>query len=481
MALSSLICWDVRTTGSDTNGGGFHIGSSGTDWSQQNAAQYSVTDGVTNGTTTITSVVANWGTDIVGNLIYISGGTGSVAANWYEVVTWVSFSQITVDRSTGLSAGTGVTLKVGGALATPTPAFAHYVGDNRIYIKNGTYTTATGWAINLNATNFQQSGVTVQGFATTHGDRPLGATRPILQLITNSNKAVFTISGTTTNAAAFRNLILDGNNLTGSAGIDNGSYYGSICMECKFLNFKQSATTDTVGGVNNFKLVDCEVTACTASYACNASQLVRCYVHDNTGSGVYIYGAGGSYSHTTMISCVIANNTGVGVSVQNAISVLIQSNVFYGNSSHGIEWSNYIDTGFVIRNNIIVNNGGYGITNTAQAAYAHPEFDGNAFYNNTSGSRGSIDDTSGINASAPYTNIRDVTLTGDPFTNAGAADFTLNNTAGAGAACRATGSPGTLSVLSGIGYLDMGAYQHADPASGGNTILAGTGQGLVIS
>ena len=64
MALSANTVLEVRNGGSDTNGGGFVTGAAGTDWSQQDAAQYSVTDGVTAGTTTITSATANFGTDV---------------------------------------------------------------------------------------------------------------------------------------------------------------------------------------------------------------------------------------------------------------------------------------------------------------------------------------------------------------------------------------------------------------------------------
>jgi hypothetical protein len=117
MALSAQTAWEVRpTNGSDTNGGGFVAGSTGTDWSTQNAAQYAKTDIVTNGTTTITSATSNWGTDVVGNIIYIAGGTGSLAGVWRQIVTRVSASNLTLDASTGLAASTGCTGNVGGAL-----------------------------------------------------------------------------------------------------------------------------------------------------------------------------------------------------------------------------------------------------------------------------------------------------------------------------------------------------------------------------
>ena len=46
MALSAGVVWEVRTTGDDTNGGGFDstVTSPGTDYSQQTAAQITYTD-----------------------------------------------------------------------------------------------------------------------------------------------------------------------------------------------------------------------------------------------------------------------------------------------------------------------------------------------------------------------------------------------------------------------------------------------------
>src|SRR5262249_43334312 len=133
MALNAAIEWELRpTNGSDTNGGGWKRGASGTDWSQQNAAQYSVTDAVTNGTTTITSATANFGTDVVGNVLYIQGGTGSITAGWYEITSRTNTTTIVVDRSTGLTTGTGATLNIGGALKTLGQAMTNWVASNTI-------------------------------------------------------------------------------------------------------------------------------------------------------------------------------------------------------------------------------------------------------------------------------------------------------------------------------------------------------------
>ncbi len=78
-----------------------------------------------------------------------------------------------------------------------------------------------------------------------------------------------------------------------------------------------------------------------------------------------------------------------------------------------------------------------------------------------------------------YQKVNCVTLTADPWTAKGSNDFSLNNTAGGGAACRASGIPGTFVELSTTGYRDIGAWQGSDAgAAGGCPHLAGRGGGL---
>jgi len=86
----------------------------------------------------------------------------------------------------------------------------------------------------------------------------------------------------------------------------------------------------------------------------------------------------------------------------------------------------------------------------------------------------------GGNTSGNYSQIpsgpHDVTLTGDPFTNAAGNDFSLNNVAGAGAACRNAGFPGALPGLATpLGYADIGVYRHQDTSSTGRGFRRGMG------
>ncbi len=56
-------------------------------------------------------------------------------------------------------------------------------------------------------------------------------------------------------------------------------------------------------------------------------------------------------------------------------------------------------------------------------------------------------------------------LTVNPYTNRAGLDFTINNTAGAGALLRALGFPLTMPGLTGVPAFDIGVFQHADPAA----------------
>jgi len=69
-----------------------------------------------------------------------------------------------------------------------------------------------------------------------------------------------------------------------------------------------------------------------------------------------------------------------------------------------------------------------------------------------------------VNATdANWQNQEFITLTADPFTNAAAGDFSLNNVAGGGALLRGLGFPGVFPGGLTTGYLDVGAVQHYEP------------------
>src|SRR5579885_2846497 len=134
-AFNSTTQWNIRTDGSDSNGGAFDPGVSfpGTDFSQQAAAQQAYTDIIIGGTTTqITSAAHPFGSTSPGNFINITSGSGCSTGR-YEILS-VSGTTATVDHSMGTAAST-CSGNLGGALQTVTTAVTLIVGGNLVHVK----------------------------------------------------------------------------------------------------------------------------------------------------------------------------------------------------------------------------------------------------------------------------------------------------------------------------------------------------------
>ena len=421
MAVSANTIWEVRIDGNNTNGGGFVAGASGTDWSQQAAAQYSVTDGVTAGTTTITSASANFGTDVVGNIMYVQGGTGSVAAGWYQITVRNSSTSVTVDRSTGLTAGTGVTLIIGGALLSPAIGCSLGATIGQIcFVKY----SASAFSITTASANVaggclnMTQGTIICGYDTTRTLTNTDANRPILQL----NVASATVG---TGTGLIRNFVLDGNTQTTSTPSSGNGYFN-----CHIKNFNTgsssslfyycTATTNSAAVISGTYHYCCEAYANTAT-PYNAGVFVNCLSYGNTGASTDGFSIGQSGS---CISCVA-----------------------YGNGRHGIVFSAN-NRPILVVNCILVSNAGYGLYFASANAYANYDIN-SATYNNTLGARTG-------NGQA----IGSITLTVDPFVNAASSNFALNATSGGGALVRATGFPATFPRGLSASFLDVGAIQH---------------------
>lgn len=444
MALNAATVWEVRSTGADTNGGGFKAGASGTDWTQQDAAQYSVTDAVTNGTTTITSATANFGTDVVGNVLYIQGGTAPITAGWYEITARTNSTTITVDRSTGLTAGTGATLKIGGALLTIATAESQMVAGNTCWVKNGTYSISSGISFDAGNNLPNSSPVYMLGYNSSRGDNPTGTDRPLI----STSSAIVMVS-LQEGPRVFGNFRLNGND-SATVGIDMNRR-GNRVYNCKV---EQCTTNGIKNGNDIAGVVGCEVTdlkaGATSAFEGNL-QGIGCYAHDSPGVG---------FNGGIHFFCIADTMGGDGFN-QGALSPStgMFGCVAYGNTGDGVEVTGTYEGFNCILNCIFVNNGGYGVKFGYQERTAtFLGVDKNAFYNNTSGQV-----NNGLNGPG------DVTLTADPFVDAANGNFALNSTAGGGAACRAAGFPGAFPGGTTTGYLDIGAVQHQD-AGGGGTV-----------
>jgi hypothetical protein len=450
VTLPAATVWEVRSSGSDTLcSGGFVNGASGTDYSQQAAAQYNAADLAVDATlnTKVTSASHNFVAADVGNILRITAGAGWTTG-FYQIVS-VAANAATLDRSPAATSTTGGTYYVGGAFASPGQAGAAHVGGNYLYVKSGTYTITSasnnvaGGCVSLTA------GVTANqtrliGYGSSRGDN--GA-KPLLQA---SGIATFTMI-TTAAGCRVDNLSLDGALLTSSRGI-NISTSGGEAYRCKIANCTNSA----IVGNSSCLCVLCEATGCSTQPVYSGGAFFACTAHDNTVTAFSISG----FSQCA-IACIAANNTGAGsIGFNGMNNGFVIDCVAYGNGSHGFSFTATVNSN-TAANCLAVNNGGFGFNS---ATYDCGFLYNCAGFNNTSGNV-----ASGIPAA---NQIGFITLTGDPFANAAGNDFSLNSTAGAGAACRAAGIPGSTATLqlpglSTLSYPDVGAAQHADPVSGG--------------
>lgn len=420
----------------------------GIDYSQGGTSRITFTDMVIGATTTqFTSVLNPVGKNFIGNTIKITSGTGFTVQRVYVVST--STITATCDKSIGTGGSVGGNGRLGGSLLSVGQAASHVVAFGAIYIKSGSYTITSastnvaGGCVTLSGLNDNK----IIGYGTVRGDM---GTAPVL---TASGISTFTMFTALPSDTWIYNLTLDGAGLTSGRGIkaDAGrnifyKLWGKNFTNSAFYSFNTSDQT----------YVMCRASGCTTLSAFLARRMFGCQAYDNTGGG---FGSAGGLS--LVVDCIAYGNTGDGFNC-SILDVFINC-TSYANSGDGFDVSKS-----TLINCISEGNTGYGFrVSTGPSQLNHC-----AAYTNTAGD---ILYTAGV-----FTMTEGfVTGTGSFFTNAAADDFSLNNTAGAGAAVRAVGLPGTYPDGLSIAYLDMGAVQHADPASsGGIAHMAGAGGGF---
>lgn len=471
MAIPPTTHWDIRTSGSDTNGGGFVPGSGGTDYSQQDAAHSSGTLGTATGTTAFSDAGHSFTSTEVGNLLQIASGAG-FTAGFYQVVS-VSTGVATLDRSPGT--GTVAVWSLGGGLQTLSTLVSYLVtntiNSNYVGIKSGTYTytssiTLTGAMGGDTANGY---GPTVfEGYGTTHGD---GGTKPLITTATNSTP-LFILNGVI--GFIFRNISFTNTAGTKSHGIctptTSAAYSENIRVEsCYLSGFDYGVYTDdtVVYGIAGLTVFNCELTACTiaaveASFGIN---LLFNRIHDNTGAGFLVGGVVTTDSFNIIGNNFYKNTYGWDIGsgqFPKGTSLVMLANTFSDMANYGCRFSsNDINDplDFIFLNNIFYNNGSGDVDNP-NSGNNQQFLSALAMFNAYSGS--SVNWPAGL------------TLTGDPFVARASGNFELNNTAGAGAVCRAAGFPGVTGM--GTGYIDIGTLQHQDSGGGGGSgIIVGAG------
>lgn len=476
MALSAATVWEVRSDGSDNNGGGYKTGASGTDYTQQAAAQKGSTDLAIHASdnTKVQPVAAGVAAADIGNIVQITAGSG-FTTGFYEI-TAQDGTYWTLDRAAGTVGSTGGTYAMGGALATlpkiagTTPVA---ISGNTIYLKNGTYTLTSTWTIGVDG-DVTNGDVWIVGYNTTRTRTNTDATRP---LITSATNSVVLLSMTAINYLRVVNVHFTHTAVTRGIGISGVTTAGIklTILRCLFDGCSQAMDFGS-RGCTPLGVYFCEIKNCTSTGGAigigdnTVVSVAYCYIHDNAGIGI-----GGAAS--SLVRCLIAGNifdtNSYGIrdtTTTRAQTYDIIGNTFYNSTNDHIELDGSGSGGSMslnITNNIFYTCGGYDVqvldgANETNALVHHVNY--NAYNSGSSGIYSNLN-----------TGPNDVTLTGNPFVDAANGNFALNTTAGAGAAARAVAAPGLFPGGLTQSYLDIGAVQHADPVGGGGGLLAHAG------
>lgn len=451
MAFNAFTSWEVRTTGSDSNGGGFNTSSSGTDYSQQDSPQVSYTDLVIGATTTqVTSVAHPFSSVDVGNIINVTAGTGFTV----QRVQIVSVTGViaTCDKAVGTAASTGGTGNLGGGLLNPQTAMTLItVAGNVIWVKAGSYSLSA-------ALTFTTSNQALIGYQTTHGDN----VNAVTFTQTASSVSMFLSAINSSARLNVRNIAFATTATTKSPCFNLGTNTILLILtNCSIAGFTIGISMNTALGV---QLYNVSITGCTTealtfgpNTGVGGSVMVdSCYI---AGNAVGLIFAASTGSVSIKNSIIAGTTAGWGISFNSAQTenAIIANCTIANNSSGGLllpAGFNSTPVGmFVIHSNIFYGNGTYGISvNTLSIALV--SVGQNAY---------------GANTTAPYLNMPagtgDVTLTATPFTSSGTGDYSLNSSAGGGALCKGVGFPGVFPGGTTTGHIDIGGVQSAGAGS----------------
>ncbi len=431
MAIGATCVWEVRSTATaaNANGGGYTSG--GVDYSQQNAAQYSLT-GVTTAAADAILLHASAASDMVGNIANITGGTNFTVGR-YEIISVVAGTSITLDRTCTTAAGSAGTVEIGGALSIFDDAIGEAVEPgNVVHIKAATYTPSASITLAKDGTN--TAPIQIIGYSAARNDNPAFGSQPVFAMGANSvslgdymHLSYIDITGTPSTLLTL-----------GIAG---------LVFKCRVND--SSATVNRVGvstGAASGRAFQCDITVANGYGVSMAGtqgvQVVENFIHDCAGRGISVGGNdSGVIAFNTIDTCAVAIDLGSGANYNS-----IFNNTCYSGTT-GVALA--ATTGF---SNSIFNNifsgfttGANSNTNNKNNLWVH-----NNFFNCTT-DRTNVD-----------VGLGDVDI--DPaFVNAAGDDFT----------------PGAAMYGIGLGGVFMGAIappQAAGGASGGARV---TGAGRI--
>lgn len=418
MAITSTAVWELRSTATaaNANGGFYKPGATGTDFSQQDAAQFNLT-GCTSAGANAIILNANAAASMVGNGAHVISGTNATPG-WYEITAVSVGVSITVDSNwcTGI-VSSGV-VNIGGAISlnsstanqTDSTFAAAVIAGNTVYVK-GTPTVAATCTFTNGVAG---TPIQILGYQTSRGDNPTGTNRPTI------NCSTFTFNPGGNNIT--RNFIF-----TGSAANVVTLAAGSITRNCKFTNTSTTAARAACNAASaNTTIYDCEAVSYRGNAFAigNSAHLIGCYAHDSN-IGITLSGSTGVVITDCIVESCVAqaiNNSGAGIT---SVSHIIGNTFYGGENKTGVGIAIVSGTTqFRIFNNIIY---GFttGISDANAAGTNYGDFNllnnNTANYSNITAGASDITTTPGLASVAQITGTNG-TVSGSVLTSSGA-DF----------------------------------------------------------
>ena len=441
-------------------------GTWGIDYTQRDTPQFSATDISIASTTTFTSATlaaTSKCKNLIGNIFILTNANGSGATLQRYRINSTSGTTITVDKTFGVSSGSGLSGALGGALSTPGGAsaakHANNVSGNSVFVKyhSTPYNLGTGTA----NTSGNKLAETVGGGAD-QVSYWVGYDSNRMTLTTDANRAKCIITGASTTGfgvnvnTIVRNIEVDGDYQTASTCFNvatNGN--ANRFIRCLAKKFKTTGYT-TTGYVylEATQFYDCIATlgyAGANGFGTNGI-FHNCEAYANDCHG---FGAGGIF-----LNCLSYNNTGSGTGFTSAgASSRFINCIAYGNANGGFTLSYGGYGGFVFINCISYNNTGYAYT--ASAEYAHFVWYKCADGKNTSG-RMPANTFNGADE-REFINLGDLGTNG-PFVNPAGGDWSLDPSGSKYAELKNAGHPSSWPVSTATAsYPDIGLAQHYEP------------------
>lgn len=412
VAQAKRIEWEVRTTGDVANGAGY-LDLGGSDYSQQNVAQLTITDLTCfQGRTKIYTANGGFTGPMIGNFIKVSSGS-NFTAGYYLILSVLSTNYAIVDRTPCPAGdGSGGNAKVGGGAAEISDVDSELGPNHILWVKSGTYNNHPSFTTPAGTSSNDPGKIQVIGYDSSRGDNPTGANRPLIT-DTDVSSMVYTFgiyndpsnlrfeitSGSTTPIRLNHGKMENCDLLLNRTLVPGGLFYclfiqggGNIVRHCRFRN----------SGITNTRGVDIA--------NCNGGKFEHCFFGGGLDNGIW----GLPLNAPTVESCLFYGT--IGYAIRGNADIL--SNVFYYCGVSNNEAAFYTDTLCQLAVNNIFE-GCYRAMNGASWGTIYSK--GN-HYHNTGANAGRV--------------IEYSSTSGDPlFTNPGALDFSLQ----VGSPCRGAG------------------------------------------